>query len=51
VRGRHGVLTRYSTSRPVDADEEWRDLAASGDRAPGYGGRVLARRITEATDA
>ena len=51
VRSRDGLLTRYGTPRPTDADPDWRDPAVTDDRASGGRGRVFAWRITETTDA
>ena len=51
VRGRDGVLTRYGTPRPPDADAGWRDPAVAYDPAPGRHGRIFAWKITETSDA
>ena len=45
VRGKDGLLTRYGTPRPDDADASWRDPAVVAD--PGDPGRVFGWRITE----
>ena len=51
VRSRDGLLTRYGTPQPTDADPDWRDPAVTDDRASGGRGRVFGWRITETTDA
>ena len=50
VRGKDGLLTRYGTPRPQNADPGWRDAAVAGDPGQGRHGRVFAWRITETVD-
>ena len=48
VRSKDGLLTRYGTPRPDDADTTWHDPAVVAD--PGDPGRVFGWRITQTQD-